>query len=469
MNWRRTATTWLLIVPLFAGCIHNTMAPEEAVLPGETQEPALQDERLVIINDPAVLDARVRYTSRPLFIQMKETPGRELAPSLKPRGTELTLVGEVEPPTVDGLVVQANDIDIRGKRALVAYNFAGDLFAGAVQVIDFKHPDRPRLISEVLFRNADVNAVALQGSRVYVGLASSDPALKTPALMEELKLAGSGLHRTGRWVDLPSWAVTDLAACGKHIVAAVGARSGGVALVERDRPRLHVDAYAEQEDVRGIDFGGARSLVAVCGTRPRMGQLHLPDLSSKGMYEVDGYRNDAAKGTVEVHADLCYLGAGEGGFQVRRPDGELLAALRQSDFSNLRPDLMVTNAVSVHGHLAFVAAGALGVQVVDVSGAKRLAHGGDDGRGGALRVLGELGFEDGMSSNMVKSKNHVLVVAAGLGGVKLVKMGRMGDDDGDDDDGEADDDADGEDGGDDDSDDDDDDDSDDDDGTGTMR
>jgi hypothetical protein len=381
----------------------------------------LQEDRLVVINDPALLDARVQYRSKPLFILAKETPGRELAPPLKSAGLRLTLVGEVSPPRVDGLVVQANDVDISGKTAVVAYNFAGDTFAGAVQVIDFTHPERPRLVSEVLFRDADANAVLLHGEHVYAGLGSIDPALRTPALFEEFLLDDAGLAPSGRWLDLPSWTVTDLARHGDYVVASVGARDGGVALIDRTSPRLAVEAFAAEEDVRGIDLPDDVSLAAACGTRPRLGLRGLPGMQSMSEQAVDGYSHPNAKGTLEVHNAICYLGAGDGGFQVRRPDGTLLAALRHEDFSTLRPELMVTNAVSLQGELAFVAAGALGVQVVKVAGARAWAAGaGPDPEG--LEVLGELDLEDGFSCNMVKAGNNVMVVAAGLGGILLVTM-----------------------------------------------
>jgi hypothetical protein len=394
------------------------MAPE----PEESGEltPELQADRLVIINEPEQLDARVQHDSKPLFIRMKETPGREIAPPLKP-GTVLTLVGEVEPPTVDGLVVQANDIDIKSRIAVVAYNYAGEVFAGAVHVVDFANPERPRLISEVLYRDADVTAVFVHGLNVYVGMGSSDPALRTPALLEEFRLTGSGLEQTGRWIDLPSWVVTDLSTHGPYVVASVGAREGGVAFVDRTFTQFRLDAFVAEEDIRGIDFPSMTELAAVCGTRPRMAMMDVEGRTTKGAHEVDGYNNPDAKGTIEVHGGLCFLGAGDGGFQVRRPDGTLLGALRHEDFTDLRPDLMVTNAVSLHGNLAFVAAGALGVQVVDVTGMRGWSEGGGHDPNG-LRVLGELEFDDGVSSNMVKSKNNVVVVAGGLGGIKLVTM-----------------------------------------------
>ncbi len=418
MKWRRTI--WLLIFPLLVGCVQNGMAPGPDGDVGE-EPPQLQTDRLVVVNDPAQLDARVQYLTKPLFIRMKETPGRELAPPSKSDEMRLTLVAEVSPPKVEGHVVQANDVDIDGKTAVVGYNFAGEVFAGAVQVIDFGTPERPKLLAEVLYRNADVTAVLKHGQNIYVGMGSLDPALQTPALLEEFLLTSSGLEPTSRWIDLPSWVVTDLGMQGEFVLASVGALHGGLAMVDRTGTQLRNVRFHGEEDIRGIDFPDLSTLVAACGSRPRLAQLGVPGFGLLTMQDLDGYNYPDAKGTVEVHDRICYLGAGDGGFQVRRPDGLLLAALRHEAFSNIRPEEMVTNAVSIHGSKAFVAAGALGVQVVDVAGARGWAMGGGPDPSG-LRVLGELDFEDGMSSNMVKSENNILVCAAGRGGVRIVRM-----------------------------------------------
>jgi hypothetical protein len=68
------------------------------------------------------------------------------------------------------------------------------------------------------------------------------------------------------------------------------------------------------------------------------------------------------------------------------------------------------------GSLGYVAAGALGIQVVD------LGRWGTVGATTGLRVLGQLGFEDGFSSNMVKARSNIMVVAAGRGGLELVRL-----------------------------------------------
>ena len=85
--------------------------------------------------------------------------------------------------SMDRRVVQANDIDIDplSRTAVVGYNYAGEEFAGALQVIDFRLADHPVLLSEVVWENADVDAVCKRGVAIDAGLSSADPALATPA------------------------------------------------------------------------------------------------------------------------------------------------------------------------------------------------------------------------------------------------------------------------------------------------
>jgi hypothetical protein len=413
-----------LLLPVAAslslfGCTSlNPQAPVDSNV-GDARSVALDPAHVQIVNDPATLETRLTRTVRPLTVRPK-SPGETHADKPKSErelGVRLTLVAEVAPPTVGGRVVQANDIEISGNRALVTFNFAGDPFAGAVQVIDFSRPTHPELESEVQYARADVNAIAMQGSHVFVGLAVDDPELATPAVVQELKLTGSrGLETTDEWVHLPSWAVTDLAVHGDQLVAAVGARDGG--LVSMRRHDLTVTAFAPAADMRGVCLGGA-GLMSVCGGPGRMLAHAMPSLSLAKSTSVDGYAQEYAKGTIEWSSGRCYLGTGDGGLQVRDDDGDMLAQLGNGEFSN-HVATGVVNAVSVTNHLGFVAAGAAGVQVVRLGRYRCDGREAEDNEG--LRVLGELELEDGASCNMVRARNDLLVVAGGAGGVKLITM-----------------------------------------------
>ncbi len=404
-----------------AGCSeHGPQAPE-ATSPAPLP-PALSPGSVLIQNDPVVLEQRLVRESRPLLVAAlggagpsEVTPAKSIDP-----GAQLQLVGSVQPPVVDGRIVQANDVDVRDQIAVVAYNFAGDVFAGAIQVIDFRQPQHPVIVSEVLYRNADVNAVALQGGHVYVGLAADDPTLATPAVLQDMSFTPSGgLEPTGAWVDLPSWSVTDLAAEGDLVVAAVGARDGGLVLM-RQSAALEPVGFVPAADVRGISLDGD-VVLSVNGGETSLQRYALPSFDLVGGTTVDGFRMPAAKGTIETYLHRSYLGALEGGMQVRGSDGALLAQVPNDQFGILGSRPAIVNAVTVSSHLAFVAAGPRGVQVVEL-GRYRADDVGISADDLGLRVLGQLSLEDGASCNMAKAKDDVLVVAAGLGGVKLVEM-----------------------------------------------
>jgi hypothetical protein len=423
---RQASTTATLVTAIgmlaLAGCSDN--GPQgPAALQSPPLPPSLQPGSVVIVNDPAVLEQRIVRESLPLSVlSARGTPPAERSLAVKSVdvGATLQLVGAVQAPVVDGNTVQANDVDVRDYLAVVAYNFAGDVFAGAIQVIDFRQPRHPVVVSEVQFRNADVDAVALQGSHVYVGLAADDPTLATPAMVQEFRLAtAGGLEATGAWLDLPSWAVTDMAVEGDQVVAAVGARDGGLALVRRGST-LQQTGFVAATDVRGVALDGD-VVVSVCGGESSLQRHSLPGLGPIAGTPIDGFQALAAKGTIESYTHRAYLGAGEGGMQVRGADGALLAQVRNDQWSNMDPRPAVVNAVTVTSHLAFVAAGAQGVQVVELGCYRGDDDGTNAGQAG-LQVLGRLSLEAGASCNMVKAKNDILVVAAGRGGVKLVEV-----------------------------------------------
>jgi hypothetical protein len=204
---------------------------------------------------------------------------------------------------------------------------------------------------------------------------------------------------------------------GDDVLAGTGARDGGVTLVERHSMR--VLSFTPNEDVRGLDAAG-RDAMCVTGGEAKLLGLGMPELGVVSRTAVQGYKQAGAKGTLEVVSNRCYLGAGDGGFQVRGADGALLGALSGGDLDARDGRPAVVNAVSVANHLGFVAAGPAGVVVVHLG--RYRCDGREADSPSSMRVLGELPLEDGASCNMVKSRENLLVVAAGTGGVKLVHM-----------------------------------------------
>ena len=107
-------------------------------------------------------------------------------------------------------------------------------------------------------------------------------------------------------------------------------------------------------------------------------------------------------------------------------DGTVVANVPVPDIDDVDPENEVTNAVSLHGNLIFMANGGAGLQVVrankDVDGA-----GADiDGDELSLQVLGNVVFPGGESANFVGGKGNLVFVATGLGGLHIIKIVREG-------------------------------------------
>jgi len=89
-------------------------------------------------------------------------------------GYDVVLAARIPSVMVDGFKVQANDIVIKGNKAFIAYNFAGEPFRGAIQVVDIKHKGKPEIEEEILLPSMDVNALYIDGDYLIFG-GAADP------------------------------------------------------------------------------------------------------------------------------------------------------------------------------------------------------------------------------------------------------------------------------------------------------
>ena len=127
-----------------------------------------------------------------------------------------------------------------------------------------------------------------------------------------------------------------------------------------------------------------------------------------------------SKSTVEVAGGKAFIAAGSAGVQVMCLDnGQIVGSVPRPDPEalGLSPERVVTNAVTVDEDLMFISNGEAGVYVA--AGAEDFASTACDAPLD-LTVLGHLRFDDLESVNHVDYKYRRLVVAAGLGGVKIV-------------------------------------------------
>jgi len=389
-------------------------------------EPGNQsNDRITITNDETQLDGRVRYVDSDVAIVSAAVPeamaasGRAASPL---RAFSLRLRAEVSPPVVDGQVVQATAIAMRGDRATVSYNMRGAQYLGAIDVFNISDKSRPKLRSEALFNDTDINSVAIDGGNVYIAAATGDPAYAYPAVLEVIKLRTGKLVLEGNQrTPLTSFAATSVVIPTSTIYTTSG-NTG--ALTALDQGTLALTGSIDLHDARWVDVAGGK-VVVVQGTPGQISVFDEQTLMLLGQYPFTGADIPESKSTVEVVGGKAFIAAGTGGVQILSvitgavvgnvplPDAAAIAAL------GLDPSAVVTNAVAVDDDLLFISNGEAGVYVAqasqpfDQTGSEQQQQ---------ITLLGRLQFADLQSVNHVAFKNNYLIIASGLGGLKTVEI-----------------------------------------------
>ena len=387
-------------------------------------EPGNQsNDRITITNDETQLDGRVRYVDADVAIVSAAAPeamaasGRAASPL---RAFSLRLRAEVSPPTVDGQVVQATAIAMRGDRATVSYNMRGAQYLGAIDVFNISNKSRPKLRSEALFNDTDINSVAIDGGNVYIAAATGDPAYAYPAVLEVIKLRTGKLVLEGNQrTPLTSFAATSVVIPTSTIYATSG-NTG--ALTAIDRGTMTVTGSIDLYDARWVDVADGKVVVVQGGTPGQISVYDEQTLQLLGQYPFTGADIPESKSTVEVVGGKAFIAAGTGGVQILSVNtGAVVGNVPLPDAAalGLDPSVVVTNAVAVDDDLLFISNGEAGVYVAqasqpfDQTGSEQQQQ---------ITLLGRLQFADLQSVNHVAFKNNYLIIASGLGGLKTVEI-----------------------------------------------
>jgi outer membrane protein assembly factor BamB len=181
------------------------------------------------------------------------------------------------------------------------------------------------------------------------------------------------------------------------------------------------------EDARWVawDEQGGRVVVAQ-GTPGRLsvfaeGEFPGGSLNLLNTFTFPGADIAESKSTVEIMGGKAFVAAGPEGVQIVCLDnGQVVGSVARPDPAGLGldPSVVVTNAVSVDGDIMFISNGEAGVYVAKAD--EDFASSGCAQQN--ITMLGHLRFDNLQSANHVDYRNGRLVVAAGLGGVKVVEV-----------------------------------------------
>ncbi|HTI05734.1 MAG TPA: hypothetical protein VL549_10475 [Gemmatimonadales bacterium] len=390
--------------------------------------------RISITNDAGVLAARVTYRNDSIPIDSigvgYPSAPRPLASapvhrsSVASQGSfNLSLKAEVTPPSIGGQMLQATSVAIVGNLAVVSYNMVGNPYLGAVDVIDITNKNQPVLRSEALFQNTDVSAVTTSGTNVYLAEATGDTGFAAPAVFEVVKLVGNQLVLTGNTrTGLSSFAATSVAS-GTRVYATSG-DSGSLFML--DPVTFAVTSSIPLHDARWVAVGGG--LVAVVqGTPGKLSVYNESNMSVVGSWPFAGADIAESKSQAVLVGGKAFIAAGDSGVRVLNAStGTSLGSVARPnpDSLGLSPSVVVTNSVTIDQDLMFISNGEAGVYLAQGSqpfstsgtGAQTITMRGKL-RFGSLQSVNHVAYSAGGPGNP-----GLLIVAAGLGGLKIVQV-----------------------------------------------
>ena len=400
---------------------------------GNSEIPALPDEandRISITNDYATLSTRVTYIDEAVAIEDTSAPPSNLSLPATAKITNasfsLRLVAQILPPTVDGELVQATSVSLRNTaEGLVSYNMRGASRLGAVDFLKRFNSNSPVLTSGLTFNDSDINSVATDGSFVYTAVATNSVDFPYPAVLERIKIIGNSLtlQDNGR-VPLTSYAGTSVMPAEKIVYATSGNAGNVFAFDSKDLSPL---GDFPLHDARWVAWDKDSARIVVAQGTPGMLSVLEDDAFPGGSmnlinsFPFPGANVAESKTTVDIAGGKAFIAAGPEGVQIMCLDsGQMIGSVPIPDPATLGldPSVVVSNAVSVDEKLMFISNGEAGVYVAQSSE----SFNDDKCNTQNIKVLGKLRFDDLQSANHVAYKSGYLYVAAGLGGVKVVRV-----------------------------------------------
>ena len=409
----RVAGGLLTVTLVTTGCWDGT-APVGPAAPEAASEP-----RFELIEDEARLAARVTPRAVELTIDagvLQSGPAVHAALAARAGNDDrFTLVAEVRPPAIDGDSLEATHVSMVGSRAYVSYGKAGSKNIGAIDVFDVSRPAEPVLKASARFSDADIFTLTAGGNALYCGENSSDPAFASSAVVERVRLDGGRLSQSTIRSSLTSYATTGVDVHGDRLFVTTGDDGGMSVLDERTLDVIASDPFT---DARDVDRGGSW-LVAVQGQPGRLRVYDSQTLNLVDVVDLGGLSIPESKATVLIDAGYAFVSLGDGGtgiVDLRTSSGAgatLVGTVPRPLLPGVVPEAAVTNAVTVLGNNLIHANGGAGVWVTDTKHLQQTP---------IFTPLGRIAFEDGVSANFVAAKGQMLFVAAGRGGLKIVRV-----------------------------------------------
>ena len=360
-----------------------------------------KENNIEINSDVTSLNKRLDYTNSGVISITNTSTSKLLKSGQATTDLPLVQIAEVNPPTdSNGRTLQANHVAVNGNYAYVAYTMSGDVYSGAIDVIDVSDPYKPKLITSALIANTDITSLTYSNGNLIIAGATDidkDQTVTSPSIVINMQLSSGLLTDKYTVNNLEGKVTTDVAANSASYFAVTGDAGS---LYKINSSSKTVSVKVELADLRTVAVSGDK-IVTLSGTKG----VNIYNESTLALQKTFSTAADVsgAKRTMDFDGTKLLVSEGYNGLGIYDINS---GSKLQTIGITTAGEENVTNAVSVNDGYAFVANGAAGLNVYQ--------------SGSQLNLVGTVGITG--SSNYVKSSGDYIYVASGKGGLKIIKM-----------------------------------------------
>ena len=372
-------------------------------------------EDLVLELDEAKLQSSISYTKAGVLDILEQDALTNKMSRLTGKPDEqagdypLTLIAQINPPSYGSSALTATHVDIDGDYAYVSYNTPGQEYYGAIQVINIANPNNPRVTSQLIYLNADMNAIAYDAGYVYVvGGVDSEKSVRATsnALLAKIPVAGGRLNTQNITYGFQEgFNANSVVVNGASVLVTSGRDGTLTSYSKSDLITENEVLYADLRSV-SIDNGNIALLDASSGVRVLNSAFQpvkeIPISTDFGA---------ASKKTIDISGDQIIVAeASKGAGVYSYASGNLLEyipilinpeGVASSDIN--------TNAVAINDDIILMANGGAGLC---------LSEKGTNN----TNVYGIIALDG--STNFVASKDDYVFAASGREGFQIIKLNR---------------------------------------------
>ena len=406
-------------VRLLAGVLMALLFVVVACTKDEQEKPRLDDfttiEGIIIKNDVVELNRRMSLRDQIVEMlpqYMDETKSGGQTQDYRSNFT-FKLKADVDAPVSNGRTLMATHVAIKDNYAFVSYNIRGEDHGGALEIFDVSNLTQPQIISQAIFPKSDINAVDYSNGKVYlVGATGNFEMMQydDPAFFLVMNL-NSNMQITGldTILDIPSYSANGIYVSSDKIYITSGDNGGLTILDKQDYEIVKSEPIADARSV-----AANTSYVYVLSGQP--GKVSVFNKTTSDFitaYQIGGANTPYSKSEISVDDQYIFAALNEDGIRVLNTDGTIRQHIPKPETpEGALDENHVTNSVSLNSPLLFIGNGESGIAVGELI--PELDN--------QVVMLGEMVFQDMNSSNFVKSRDNVVFVASGLGGLKILAI-----------------------------------------------